>query len=362
MSFFLFILFSFSNTTSHSADGGQVKSVDSVKNQFLAYPVVYFLPETRWGFGAAGFYNFRFKGELPTSNPSLVQFTLSYTQKKQLILTIPMEWYWGHNTWKMDGEFSYFRYQYNFYGIGDETSLEKRETFKAEYPRLRVDLLRRYKRWFGGLRYRFDALQFTDFKTGGLLEKGSYTGKTGGFISGAGLVLQLDTRNRIYHPTRGVFMEWEWYTNHPRIGSDFTYSRYSADMSVYAGIRGEHVVAVQCSTATMTGQPIFYDLLYFGSPRVMRGIQDRRFIDKNMCLIQAEYRFPIWRRFQGVAFGSIGSTAGTYPALFDRRWQQSYGAGLRFILNQKDRLRLRVDYGFTRNEGGAFYLTVNDAF
>jgi len=335
---------------------------DTVTNQLLAYPVVYFLPETRWGFGAAGFYNFRFKGEPGSSNPSIVQFTVSYTQKKQLLLTIPMEWYWGHNTWKMDGEFSYFRYQYNFYGIGDETALEKRETFKAEYPRFRMDFLRRYKQWFGGLRYRFDAMQFTDFEAGGLLEKGSYTGKTGGIISGAGIVVQLDTRNRIYHPTRGVFMEWECYYNNPRIGSDFTYSRYSADMSVYAGIRGEHVVAVQCSTATMTGQPIFYDLLYFGSPRVMRGIQDRRYIDKNMCFIQAEYRFPIWRRFQGVAFGSMGATSGTYAGLFDRKWQQSFGAGLRFILNQKDRLRLRIDYGITPNEGGALYLTVNDAF
>lgn len=37
-------------------------SEDTIKrNQLLAYPIVFFLPETKWGFGAAGLYNFRFK-------------------------------------------------------------------------------------------------------------------------------------------------------------------------------------------------------------------------------------------------------------------------------------------------------------
>jgi outer membrane protein assembly factor BamA len=336
--------------------------VDSVQNQFVAYPIVFYLPETKWGAGAAGFYNFRFRGEAATSNPSLIQFSFSYTQNKQVIVTIPMEWYLGNNLWKFDGEISYFKYQYNFYGIGDETTLENRETFRAEYPRFRMDVLRRFKRWFGGVRYRFDAMQFADFRAEGLLEKGNYTGKFGGTISGAGLVLQLDTRNRIYHPTRGVFMEWEGYVNRPGIGSDFSYSRYSADMSAYFGIDKEHVVAVQCSTATIHGEPIFYDMLYFGSPRIMRGYQDRRFIDKNMLLLQAEYRFPIFGRIQGAAFYSAGAVAGTYGMLFQKTWQQSFGGGLRIILNKKDRLRLRVDYGRTLHEGGAFYLTVNDAF
>jgi len=92
-----------------------IQTTDSVKNQLVAYPVVYFLPETRWGFGFAGLYNFRFKGEPPASNPSLIQFTASYTQRKQILLTIPVELYWNNNTWKLKGEFSYFRYLYNFY-------------------------------------------------------------------------------------------------------------------------------------------------------------------------------------------------------------------------------------------------------
>jgi outer membrane protein assembly factor BamA len=157
-------------------------------------------------------------------------------------------------------------------------------------------------------------------------------------------------------------MEWEGYVNRPGIGSDFSYSRYSADMSAYFGVDKEHVVAVQCSTATIHGEPIFYDMLYFGSPRIMRGYQDRRFIDKNMLLLQAEYRFPIFGRIQGAAFYSAGAVAGTYGMLFQKTWQQSFGGGLRIILNKKDRLRLRVDYGRTLHEGGAFYLTVNDAF
>ena len=92
-----------------------------IKNQFLAYPVVFYLPETRWGFGAAGLYNFRFRSESAESNPSQIQLIASYTQNKQLIFVMPFELYRKYNTWKIKGELTYFRYQFNAYGIGFDT-------------------------------------------------------------------------------------------------------------------------------------------------------------------------------------------------------------------------------------------------
>ena len=78
-----------------------------IKNQILAYPVVFYLPETRWGFGAAGLYNFRFSDVPSESNPSQIQLIASYTQNKQLILVMPFELFRKNNTWKIKGEMTY---------------------------------------------------------------------------------------------------------------------------------------------------------------------------------------------------------------------------------------------------------------
>ncbi len=350
--------------TIHQGFGFSEPIADTIKakNQVLVYPIVFFLPETGWGFGGAGLYNFRFSDESADSNPSQIQFTLSVTQKKQFLFTIPFEIYRNQNLWKFKGELSYYRYLYNFYGIGIDSKFEDRETFNADYPRFRVDVLRWYNKMFLGLRLRYDNVHLFGKKENGLLEKSILKGTDGGTSLGVGFVAQLDTRNYIYNPTQGFFGEAEIFVNDQFIFSDFKYIRYSLDLSKYTKIGEKKTLALQIFTAAITGNPFFYDLLYFGSPKLMRGFQDRRFKDKNIFVFQSEYRFPLYKRLEGGTFLSTGSVADQYKELFSNEYKIVYGAGLRFTLNQKDRIRLRVDYGRTAKEGGNFYITINDAF
>jgi len=205
-------------------------------------------------------------------------------------------------------------------------------------------------------------MQIEDKKVNGLLENGNYTGEDGGVISGIGLVGQLDTRDYIFNPTKGVFMETEIFANAKFTQSNFTYQRFALDFAKYVRIKQDHTLAFHINTAMILGDPIFYDLLYFGSPKLMRGFQDRRFKDKNILVLQGEYRFPIYKWVQGVSFLSGGTVAASYSEIFENDYKISFGAGLRIVLNKKDRVRLRLDYGRTINEGGAIYITINNAF
>lgn len=331
-------------------------------NQFLAYPIVFFLPETRWGFGAGGFYNFRFRNESLSSNPSIVQFAISYTQNKQILVTFPFELYFKENLWKFRGELSYYQYVYNFYGVGPLSAKDDLEKYEADFPRLKCDILRRYNRVFAGIKLRYDHIEIASLNEGGLLDRGNYTGKTGGQIGGIGLIAQLDTRDYINNPTKGAFVDGGIFISRPGVVSDFNYNLYYVDAASYFSISNKHIVAVQCSTAMLTGNPIFYELLFFGSPRIMRGFNDRRFIDRNIFVLQSEYRFPIHRWIEGVSFISVANVSNRYFDLFSSTPKLAYGAGLRFVVNKKDRVRIRLDYGLTAHEGGVFYLTLNDAF
>ena len=59
------------------------------------------------------------------------------------------------------------------------------------------------------------------------------------------------------------------------------------------------------------------------------------------------------------AGGFTASTPGDYQ-LQDFLW--TGGAGLRLLINKKNRMFVRMDYARNSTFGGAFYLRLNDAF
>jgi outer membrane protein assembly factor BamA len=348
----------------YSSVNALVLTEDSLgtKNQFVGYPIAFYLPETRWGFGAAGFYIFRFKGEDVTTNPSQVQLAVTYTQNKQVIFLMPFEVYHKNNVWKFKGELGYFRYQFNYFGIGSDSRFQDKEAFKATFPRFRLDILRRYRRFYAGIRLGFDHFDINGTKEFGLIDVHKPVGSHGGITSGAGVLAQYDSRNFLFNPTKGMYCEAESFIASELTGSAYNYRRFTFSGARYQKLAENHTLATQVVTMHNYGNPPFFDMAFFGTPKVMRGFQDRRFLDKNLLVFQCEYRFPIFKRLQGVSFVSTGKVAGTYRRLFENDFKTAYGAGLRVVLNKKDRVRLRIDYGRAKGEGGAFYATINEAF
>ena len=349
-------------TSSAQAQTLHPLSSDSVQksSQLISYPIVFFLPETNWALGAAGIYTFRFKSEPKTSNPSQWQFLAAYTFNRQLLLALPFELYKKNNTWKIKGEVAYYRYVYNFYGVGIQSALQDREKFTIQYPRFRIDFQKNVGSSFVGLRYRMDNHKM--IQKGPLLNLGNHTGSDGGFYSGLGIIYQWDTRDVLYNPSSGSFIQVESFFNTRYFGSDFEYQRFSLDAAKFFRLGPTGICALNMVVGTMSGDVPFYDMMYFGRPTQMRGYQDRRFIDKNLFILQAEYRLPLFWRIEGVGFMATGTVGQQFSDIFGHPYKFTYGAGLRLVVNKKDQVKLRIDYGRTINEGGAFYLTSNEAF
>lgn len=338
-----------------------------VKNQLLGYPIAYYLPETGFGGGFAGFYTFRFKGETTKSNPSQILTSLSYTQKNQVLLSAISELYKFENKLKIKAELGYFKYRYNFFGIGPNSLKSNLETYEVAFPRVRLDVLNLIGNTYIGLRYRFDSYGPLSFNPEGRLKDLDIKGKLGGIISGIGLITQHDTRDYIYFPTKGYYIEAEIYTNKSWTGSDFNYTRFGIDAATYFDLKRNRVIALNLITSVVSGNAPFNDLPYFGSPRIMRGTQDRRFIGNSFLTLQSEYRFPIYKIISGVGFCSAGNVSDKYGDLFSKNNETpllhiAFGAGIRILVNKADRIRVRLDYGHNPGEGGAFYITINDAF
>lgn len=340
----------------------QVVQRDSTKNLKIAVlPVVFYTPETAFGFGGLAIGTFHLKNESQETRRSSAQLAISYTTKNQFLIYAPFEFYKNDEKWRVLGEFGFYKYFYNFYGIGINAKKEDEEVYETTFPRVRLSVLREIAPNFSvGLGYEFDAFKNLKIKEDGVLEASEVNGKADGTVSNIGIQAFYDTRDNLFFPTEGFFIQGSYFTSSKILGSSFNYSKFQLDNRFYQKLGNKQVFATNLFFANNSSGTPFYDLNYLGSKRT-RGFDNRRFQDNAELSFAMEYRFPIWRRFGGVAFGSTGTVAPDLGKTFSSAYKNSGGVGLRYIINKRDGVRIRVDYGIS-GEGSNFYFTIKEAF
>ena len=290
---------------------------------------------------------------------SQVQLGLAYTLKNQLLLFIPYELYYKER-WKLQGELGYYRYFYNYYGLGNNSSKDDLETYDANFPRVISNLSYRLnKSFFIGALYRFDNFEIP--RVGSLLENDQLPGISGGRVSNIGLTASYDTRDDIFYPSKGIFINLTSEVSTSILGSEFKYSQVQLDISKYTEIWKNHIIVANLFSGITLGEAPFFNYYYLASGKRSRGFADRRFIDKNIALAQLEYRYPIYKRFSGVAFGSAGTVSPSFNELSNESIRLAYGLGLRFQLSKHQKSNIRLDLA-NSFEGFQFYLTIGEAF
>ncbi len=84
-------------------------------------------------------------------------------------------------------------------------------------------------------------------------------------------------------------------------------------------------------------------------------------MDNHVLQVQGEIRWRFYKRLGVVGFFGGGSVAPELDEFDSSTFVWSGGGGLRFMLTEKSRLNLRLDYGRTRDDG-AFHVFVGEAF
>lgn len=348
---------------------------DSVPKAFslLPLPLVYYTPETRLAYGVAATATFRFRRDLIRlradtslrSRPSQVTLGAAYTQNKQLLFYVPFQLFYDRDTYYVNGEVGYYRYSYYFFGVGQREV--PRELYAVNFPRIRVNAFRRIApvltvgKLYAGVRYQYEDYRVTSVEPDGLLATGEVPGGLGSRLSGAGLGLFYDSRDQLFFPTKGVVADVAYLNQNRLLGSTVRFDRYTADVSSYHALSRRVVLAMNYFASFTAGTAPFNAMSLLGGTKRMRGYYEGRFRDQNAALLQSELRFAIYKRFGGVVFGSAGILGDAQTLLRPDDPKFAYGAGLRFTLNRRDHLNIRLDYGFGQQSSG-FYLTIGEAF
>lgn len=350
-----------------SDEGEQIDTLDVKKVKFSIYPVFGYQPETRFGFGVIAFFVYNNAGALSDAyyRPSTISPYILYTLNNQMLIAIDFDMYLKRGYY-LDIKPRYYKYPDFFFGVGNDNRVEDEEIYTNEFQRLDGRFMKFLnQKWSVGLRFDYQNNNLYDFDEDGQLITGEVFGTEGGLNSGFGPTAQVDTRDNILYPSRGIFARAEINFYSSAFGGDFNYTHYVLDFRKYISIKSEqNILAFQAAGNFTSGDEVpFYKLQKVGGDSRLRGIENSNlYIDKQSFWMQAEYRRTLFWRLGGVVFAGVGDVApGLHKFRFDEL-KYVFGVGGRFQAMKNEKLNVRLDAGIGRGGQYAFYLSVKEAF
>jgi len=332
------------------------------RDGWAALPLASYAPETHVGLGAFGIYFFRMGSEPATTRPSSVALVGLYTTRHQAIVELIPELYMDDERWHVWSKLDFRSFPDSFWGVGPDTPAMAEERYDQVSYRFRNWIRRNVTgSFYVGMYTDAQRLSVTEVERNGIFDTEDVPGENGGWTVGTGVTVGWDTRDNAVDTRHGSFYQarlMQWSTP---LGSDYNFTRLALDLRQFVQIVPGHALGFQVYGEMNLGNVPFYHMALLGGQNLMRGYFEGRYRDHDMLAAQTEYRFPIWWRFRGVAFVAAGDVADRITNLDPTSLEVAGGAGIRFSLNEQERLNVRVDVGVGIDTWGA-YLGISEAF
>jgi hypothetical protein len=178
---------------------------------------------------------------------------------------------------------------------------------------------------------------------------------------GLGAMILFQDKKPNNFPTQGSLFCSKFLIYNKDVFSNYNFQTLQSEYQHFFPIEN-HILAFQAvSNNTFGNLPLNYYPTQ-GNAYLMRGVATDRYMNEQYLATQIEYRSPIlfWR-LSGVTFCS---SAISYSGINDFKTENihlSEGLGLRIALDKTERVNLRADIGFYKNEQ-QIYLKFSEAF
>jgi endonuclease/exonuclease/phosphatase family metal-dependent hydrolase len=244
----------------------------------------------------------------------------------------------------------------NFFGIGNTSEYDDRETYTREPLDINLILSRGFsRRLVGQLGFRYKTVRNFNFSPDSCLRELPPTLNAGrANCASVFSNWRFDSRDSFINPSSGLVLqgELEWA---PLSGlGNVAFVRSAFWVQAYTTLFfPKTVLALRLGAQELSGKDLPAQvLLPLGGNISLRGSPQDRYLGKSSILANAELRFPLFWRLGGV----LGLDAGkVWPSLaeFDFRcWAVNPTAGLRFIMNT---FVVRFDVGFGKEYTGVYF-------
>jgi hypothetical protein len=340
--------------------GARVAAVEAPPAQgtsWFALPVLFWLPETKLGFGATGGVHHHLGG---AARPSSAFLTAVYTLEGQGSLDLAADVY-GAAGAVLSGRARLVYFPDAFYGIGPRTTIGDREEFTRRFAEATTAL-----EWPIGTPHlragpRVDLRReiIADVAADSRLASGEIPGSDGFSAAGAGASVSWDTRDSTLWTTSGSYVQASFLA-YPGVGEQPRFARGGVEGRAFLPLGAGRVLGFAAATEAASRETPFTLLPRLGSTRYLRGYREGRYRDRLSWWAQSELRVPLAWRLSAVGFAAVGDVAPSARDLSLETVKLAGGAGLRVRLTREG-ANVRIDVAASR-AGVELYVLVLEAF
>jgi outer membrane protein assembly factor BamA len=176
-------------------------------------------------------------------------------------------------------------------------------------------------------------------------------------LSEASVILNFDTRNNIFTPTKGFLMELSGTYSDTWMGGEDLYGRITTRLIGYVPASGKAVLGVRQENAFTLG-----DVPFYARPIIMlRGAPLMKYQDKNTTVMEAEINWNVYKRWNLVGFTGMGNAFSSFEDFNEGKSVASIGTGFRYLFARKFGMQMGMDFAQSTDDF-AFYFVIGTSW
>lgn len=176
-------------------------------------------------------------------------------------------------------------------------------------------------------------------------------------VSAPGAILEYDSRDNVFTPTRGVYAETFFMASRESLGASTGFERFQQVGIGWFPVRHDVVLAARGDYQWASDDTPFFLRPYVA----LRGVPAVRYQGNRMASLEVEGRWQFYGRFSAVAFGGAGTTRANGDGFSATRSVGAGGVGFRYELARRFGLHAGLDIAKSRDTT-AVYIVVGNAW
>lgn len=183
-------------------------------------------------------------------------------------------------------------------------------------------------------------------------------GLNGHKSNGLGLAVNHDTRDNQNSPASGSSFEFNNIAYRKSFGGDVSFDAYTAIYKAFLAHGNGHVAALQAKGRWTHNAPTSgYSSIE------LRGYTRGEYLAQHMTLFEVDERIKLSKRWGGTLSAGVAWLYGDEEGReADSDLFPSAGAGIAFIIKQKEKMVIRAEYAVGKSDNSAFYLKFGQPF
>jgi len=176
-------------------------------------------------------------------------------------------------------------------------------------------------------------------------------------LSEASVIFNYDSRNNVFSPTRGFFIDLSGTYSDDWMGGDALYGRMGFDILSYLPVDKKLLVSIR-----IENNYTFGDVPFYARPMVqLRGAPLMKYQNNNTTVFEGEVEWSAYRRWSILGFTGMGTAYSSISDFDKGKSVRNMGTGFRYLLARKFGAKMGMDFAFTQ-EDFAFYFVFGTAW